>query len=167
MRKWLIAIVMIGASSITYAQDASGPGPSQADWNAITDARIGIVKAALQLTPEQAQYWPAVEQAVRARADARQKRLQAVAERMKQPSGSVDPIELLRGRADALAQRAATLKNLADAWAPLYPTLTPDQKQRLAFVVVRILPQLRVALDTRRMKVFDEQEEEPSADSEE
>jgi hypothetical protein len=35
----------------------------------------------------------------------------------------VDPVELMRGRADALAQRAANLKKLADAWAPLYQTL--------------------------------------------
>src|SRR5262249_10776860 len=34
-----------------------------ADLKALTDARIGIVKAALQLTPEQAKYWPAVEEA--------------------------------------------------------------------------------------------------------
>src|SRR5262249_38652512 len=33
-------------------------------------ARIGIVKAVLQLTPEQAKYWPAVEEAIRARAQA-------------------------------------------------------------------------------------------------
>src|SRR5215470_2495987 len=33
-------------------------------------ARIGIVKAVLQLTPEQAKYWPAVEEAIRGRAQA-------------------------------------------------------------------------------------------------
>ena len=29
--------------------------------------------------------------------------------------GEVDPVEVMRGRADALAQRAANLKKLADA----------------------------------------------------
>jgi hypothetical protein len=29
-----------------------------ADWNALTDARIAVVKAALQLKPDQAKYWP-------------------------------------------------------------------------------------------------------------
>jgi hypothetical protein len=35
-----------------------------------------------------------------------------------------DPIEGLRERADALAQRAAGLKKLADAWQPLYQPST-------------------------------------------
>ena len=44
----------------------------------------------------------------------------AVAERLGQQR-AVDPVELLRGRADALAQRAAGLKKLADAWQPAGP----------------------------------------------
>ena len=50
----------------------------------MTDARIGIVKAVLQLTPEQAKYWPAVEEAIRARAQTRYQRIAAVAERLDQ-----------------------------------------------------------------------------------
>jgi hypothetical protein len=34
-------------------------------------------------------------------------------------------------RADAMAQKAADLKKLAQAWQPLYQTFTPDQKQRM------------------------------------
>ena len=36
-----------------------------ADPNALTDARVGIIKAALQLTPDREKYWPAVEEAIR------------------------------------------------------------------------------------------------------
>jgi hypothetical protein len=111
----------------------------------LTDARIGIVKAVLQLTPEQAKYWPAVEEAIRARAQTRYQRIAAVAERLDQQR-AVDPIELLRGRADALAQRAAGLKKLADAWQPLYQSLDPDQKQRLRVLAVRVLRQLNDAV---------------------
>ena len=93
----------------------------------MTDARIGIVKAVLQLTPEQAKYWPAVEEAIRARAQTRYQRIAAVAERLGQQR-AVDPVELLRGRADALAQRAAGLKKLADALQPLYQSLSPETK---------------------------------------
>ena len=53
---------------------------SAADLNALTDARVGIIKAALQLTPDQEKYWPAVEEAIRARAKNRQARLERVAE---------------------------------------------------------------------------------------
>jgi hypothetical protein len=45
-------------------------------------------------------------------------------------------VELMQRRAEALAQRAADLKNVADAWEPLYKTLSEDQKKRMAFVTV-------------------------------
>jgi hypothetical protein len=41
------------------------------DWKALTDLRVGIVKAALQLKPDQEKYWPALEQAIRDRAAVR------------------------------------------------------------------------------------------------
>jgi hypothetical protein len=34
----------------------------------LTDVRIDIVKIALKMTPDQEKYWPAVEDAIRARA---------------------------------------------------------------------------------------------------
>jgi hypothetical protein len=43
-----------------------------------------------------------------------------------------DPVAFLNRRADALAQRAADLKKLADAWQPLCQTLRPDQKRRIS-----------------------------------
>ena len=63
-----------------------------------------------------------------------------------------NPIDFLHRRADTLAQRAADLKKLADAWEPLYQTLTPDQKRRMAFgtfiVLRRIGNAVRDAEDT-------------------
>ena len=82
-----------------------------------------------------------------------------MAERLDQQR-AVDPIELLRGRADALAQRAAGLKKLADAWQPLYQSLDPDQKQRLRVLAVHVLRQLNDAVDTRRMETYDEKDDE-------
>jgi hypothetical protein len=66
--------LFVAGFSPAYAQDSSSPIPSQTDFKALTDARIGIVKAALQLTPEQEKLWPPVEEAIRARADARYQR---------------------------------------------------------------------------------------------
>jgi hypothetical protein len=42
-----------------------------------------------------------------------------------------NPVEFLQRRSTALAQRSADLKKLADAWQPLYQTLSPDQKKRM------------------------------------
>ena len=65
-------VVVIGGSSLGYAQspsaEASSRGATVSDLNTLTDARIAIVKAALQLTPEQEKSWAAIEDAIRSRA---------------------------------------------------------------------------------------------------
>jgi hypothetical protein len=141
----LLAFLVVG-SSLTYAQDTSPPVPSQTDLKVLTDARIGIVKAALQLTPEQEKLWPPVEEAIRARAEARYNRMVAVGEKLSQQE-NLDPVELMRGRADALAQRATNLKKLADAWEPLYQTLNPDQKGRMRLLMMHVLGGIRGGMD--------------------
>jgi hypothetical protein len=154
----LLSLVFFAASfAPANAQDLPGFGPrvSQADLNALTDARIGVVKAALQLTPDQAKYWPAVEDAMRARAQARLARMQAVANQLGH-GGEIDPIALFRGRAEALAQRAAGLKKLVDAWEPLYQSLAPEQKQRMRFLAARVMPVLSAAVDARPSSDYDE-----------
>ena len=50
----------------------------------------------------------------------------------------------------------ANLKKLADAWAPLYQTLNPDQKERMRFLVTRVLHDVQVGAATRRMEMYDE-----------
>ena len=150
----LLGIVLVASSPLAYAQQASRP--SQADLSALTDARVGIVKAALQLTPDQEKYWPPVESAIRARAQTHYARIAAVSERLNR-QGDVDPIELFRARADALAERAAGLKKLVDAWEPLYRSLMPDQKQRMRFVATRVIPGvMRAAAESGRLRGFDE-----------
>jgi hypothetical protein len=120
--------------------------------------RIDLVKAALQLTPDQAKYWPAIESAIRARAQDRQARIAKMAETVGSRIGE-DPIEVLRNRdpvnfmqrrADALAQRAADLKRLADAWQPLYQTLSQEQKQRMAALTIFVLRDVSDAIEERR-----------------
>jgi LTXXQ motif family protein len=132
---------------------------SQTEFKVLTDARVGMVKAALQLTPEQQHFWPAVDDALRARSEARYRRLSAVEERMGQWR-EVDPVQVYRERADALAERSAGLKKLADAWQPLYQSLTPDQKMRLRLVTVRALEGMRAAAESRRMDMSDEDDSE-------
>jgi len=156
------AVFIIGAP-LAYAQHAtSGPGGtsdnerlSQTEFKMLTDVRVGVIKAALQLTPEQEKLWPAVEEAIRARAEARYRRLASVEERMEQWR-EVDPVQLYRQRADVLAERAAGLKRLAEAWQPLYQSLTPDQKMRLRFVTMHAIEGLRAATENHRMEMYDE-----------
>ena len=47
-----------------------------------------------------------------------------------------NPVERMQRRAESMSQRAADLKKVADAWEPLYQTLSDDQKKRMAFVTV-------------------------------
>ena len=136
--------ILIATSPLAYAAETSSntvgmTHPSAADLKSLTDARVAMIKAALQLTPDQEKYWPAVEDAIRSSAKNRQARLERRREMRESTTGAAherNPIELMQRRADSLAQRSADLKKLADAWDPLYKTLSEDQKKRMAFVTV-------------------------------
>jgi hypothetical protein len=120
---------------------------SQADLNALTDARIASAKAMLQMTPEQTKLWPPVEEAMRDGAEARYRRiaqLQAMAERAGERDP--DPVALMRSRADALSERATRLRRLADAWQPLYQTLNAEQRDRLRLIASLVLHETSGAL---------------------
>jgi hypothetical protein len=71
-----------------------------------------------------------------------------------------DPIAFLHRRADALTQRGADLKKVADAWQPLYQTLTPDQKRRMAALALFVLRDMRDAVEHRRLQFEDSDDEE-------
>lgn len=160
MRKTAIittTALMVTAFTPAYAQDLSWqhskPLTAQ-DLKALTDARVGIVKAALQLTPDQEKYWPAIEDAIRSRAKNRQGRLARIAEVASRDPVEVlkerNPVEFLNRRADALAERSGDLRKLAGAWDPLYKTLTPEQKQRMAMLALSVLQNVRAALEARQ-----------------
>ena len=77
--------LFLTASSIANAQSSQTSGTATperlnaADRNTLTDMRIDLVKAALQLTPDQEKYWPPVETAIRARAEDRKARIAKIA----------------------------------------------------------------------------------------
>ena len=163
-----LAALFITASPPAYAEaPTEGQRLSAADLERLTESRINIVKAALQLTPDQEKYWPAVEEAIRNRSKDRQARVAAAAARLNElRDRSVvevmrdrDPIAFLHRRADALIQRGTDLKKVADAWQPLYQTLTPDQKRRMAALALFVLRDLRDAVEHRRLQFEDEDEE--------
>ena len=163
----MTALFLIIASPQAYAQVPAGGAMERltaGDLSALTDARINLVKAALQLTPDQEKYWPAIEGAIRARAKDRQARIQNAEARIgelrdKSPIEVLrdrNPVEFLHRRADVLAQRAADLKKLADAWQPLYQTLNPDQKRRMAFLTMYVLREMRNGAEQRRLQSDDD-----------
>jgi hypothetical protein len=126
--------------------------------------RIDLVKAALLLTPDQQKYWPAIENAIRARAEDRKARLakivETVGKRADESSVEVfrnrDPIAFLQRRSAALAQRSADLDKLAEAWQPLYKTLSPEQRQRMAALAIFVLHDMSDAVERRRAQSEDE-----------
>ena len=68
-----------------------------------------------------------------------------------------NPVEFLHRRADVLAQRAADLKKLADAWQPLYQTLNPEQRRRMAALAVIVFREMRDGLEQRRLQAEGDQ----------
>jgi hypothetical protein len=166
-----VTLFFVTAAPFAYAQDPSVRAVERlnaADVGTLTDGRINIVKAALQLTPDQEKYWSAVEDAIRTRAKDRQARI-ANASAVRNEARDRSPIEVLRNRnpiefvqrrADALAQRATDLKKLADAWQPLYQTLNPDQKRRMAGLTIYVLREMRSAAEQRHLQAEDDDTEQ-------
>ncbi len=158
--------LFLTASPIANAQTSSATPErlNAADRNTLTDMRIDLVKAALQLTPDQEKYWPAVESAIRARVEDRKARLakigETVGKRVDESRVEVlrnrDPIAFLQRRSEALAQRSADLDKLAEAWQPLYKTLSPEQRQRMAAIAVLVLNDMSDAVERRRAQSEDE-----------
>jgi hypothetical protein len=161
--------LFVAASPLAYAQT---PSPSSSpperlgalDLNKLTDLRIDLVKAALQLTPEQTKLWPPVENAIRARAEDRKARFAKIAETMGKRAdessadtmANRDPIAFLQRRAEALAQRSVDLNKLAEAWQPLYKTLSPEQRQRMVALAVFVLRDMSDAVERRRANSDDD-----------
>jgi LTXXQ motif family protein len=134
-------------------------GLSQIEFKVLTDARLGLAKAALQLTPEQQGLWPPVESAVRARADSRYRRLTDIGARIDEPRNTENPVKALQERADSLSERGAQLRKVAEAWQPLYQSLNPDQKSRMGVLVTRVLGELRSGAQSRRYEMDEEDDE--------
>jgi hypothetical protein len=156
MLKGLVALMAaLVVAGTAQAQEAFLPGVprqetshrklSQADRNVLTDARISMARGLLQLTPEQARFWPPIEEAIRNDAEARYRRIaqnQAMQDHaMANLAGEhePDPIATLRRRGEALSERGARLKRIAEAWQPLCQTFNPEQKDRMRLVAAHVL----------------------------
>ena len=163
--------LFLTASSIANAQSSQTSSPTPApqrlnanDQSTLTDMRVDLVKAALQLTPEQEKYWPAVESAIRAGAEDRKARIAKIQgtvgmradESRIEVLRNRDPIAFLQRRSEALAQRSADLDKLAEAWQPLYKTLSPEQRKRMGALATLVLHDMSDVIERRRAQSEDE-----------
>jgi hypothetical protein len=163
---FLIASPTANAQSAQTSSPASPERLNAADRNNLTDMRIDLVKAALQLTPDQEKLWPPVETAIRARAEDRKARVakiqetvgRRVDENRVEALRNRDPIAFLQRRSEALAQRSADLDKLAEAWQPLYKTLSPEQRQRMAALAIFVLRDMSDVVDRRRAQAEDDED---------
>lgn len=158
---FLTASSIANAQSAQTSQTSSPATPDRlnaTDRNTLTDMRVDLVKAALQLSPDQEKLWPPVESAIRARAEDRKARLAKISETVGRRADESrlevmrnrDPIAFLQRRSEALAQRSADLDKLAEAWQPLYKTLSPEQRQRMAALAIFVLHDMSDAAERRR-----------------
>jgi flagellar biosynthesis regulator FlaF len=164
--------LFLAASSIANAQSSQTSSPATperlnaSDRNTLTDMRVDLVKAALQLTPEQEKYWPAVEAAIRAGAEDRKARVAKIQETVGRRADESrievmrnrDPIAFLQRRSQALAQRSADLDKLAEAWQPLYNTLSQEQRQRMAALGIFVLREMSDVVERRRAQPEDNED---------
>jgi len=164
--------LFLTASSIANAQSAQSSQASSSgaqerlnatDRTNLTEMRIDLVKAALQLKPDQEKLWPPVESAIRASAEDRRGRIAKIQETVgrARDEGRVetmrnrDPVAYLQRRSQALGQRSADLDKLAEAWQPLYNTLSQEQRQRMAALAIFVLHDMSEVADRRRAQTDD------------
>ena len=160
-------VLFFAAAPLACAQSNS-PGTQDRleAAEALTNLRIDTMKSALQLTPGQEQYWPAIEDAIRARAKHRMTRIEGLVDRVDElhqnpveAARNRNPVDVLRRRAGALTQRGSDLQKLADAWQPLYQTLSPEQKRRMAFLALTVFRRMTSGIEERRARFDDDMEE--------
>lgn len=142
MRKILIVgatLALLGGSAAAYtayAQGHYGYGRWRADASDLTafaEARIAALRAGLSLNAEQQKLWPPVENALRDMAKKRienREKFRAEMQARRESGIRPDPVERMRRGADRMAERANSLKQLADATQPLYASLDEAQKRR-------------------------------------
>ncbi len=133
--------VLASSSAYSQAPEPSAPSAgkhafSAADRAAFLDARIAALHAGLKLSPEQEKLWPSVEAAIRKAGQDSIERFQ----KMKEAKEAGSLIDRLRRRGENLAARGQDLQTIANAAAPLYASLTEEQKHRLPVLMHALRP---------------------------
>jgi zinc resistance-associated protein len=109
---------------------------SDADRAAFLDARIAAIRAGLKLSPDQEKLWPGVETALRTAGKSAMDRHQ----KFKNERADENFIDRIRRRGENAVARGQDLQAVADAAAPLYATLSEEQKHRLPVLMHVLRP---------------------------
>jgi zinc resistance-associated protein len=137
MKRILLCALTALAVSVSTAAVAAGDQSAEAaheertqhwaaDHETMMDARLGGMKAALKLTPEQNPLWEAFENALRGGAKSRFDDMRVMMENRDRMS-SVERMDWTAGR---MARRADELKKISEAAKPLYGSLDDTQKHK-------------------------------------
>ncbi len=130
---------------VPQAQPGAGPDEArrrddrQDERRAFVEAGIAALHAGLLLTPAQQGLWPPVETALRDLGATRGGMRAGTRDGMRRDRDG-DPVARLKERATRLVARGQAMGRLADAAAPLYAALTPEQKERVPALLHRIMP---------------------------
>lgn len=100
------------------------------DHEAMMDARLGGMKAALKLTQDQYPLWEAFENTVRGAGKARMDDMREMMENREHMS----PTERMDAMAAHMARRAAEFKTIAEASKPFYASLDDTQKHKFGLL---------------------------------
>lgn len=130
-----VAAVMAQTKGDQPSAQPRGPSPEMRA--SLLDGRIAMIKASLKLTPEQLKLWEPVEAKMRAnfttRQQAREERRQKWTEfrgkSREERRASRPPLpDRLDRASQRLTERAAEMKDYAEALRPLYASLSEEQK---------------------------------------
>jgi LTXXQ motif family protein len=136
----LCALTAVAVSVSSFALTAAGAAGDQsveaadkertqhwaAEYETMMDARLGGMKAALKLTPQQNPLWEAFENAARGGAKSRMDDMRQMMENRDRMS----PLERMDATASHMARRADELKKISEAAKPLYGALDDTQKHK-------------------------------------
>jgi hypothetical protein len=154
LRVSLIAFAAVCAAiPATVAQVASTQPPEMrrmqraADHEAMLDAKLAGLKAALKLTPDQETLWGPFEAAVRAAEAMRVEHMEEMMARMHDMRAgdnmgkeggefgeAMSPVQRLTQLANRLSEAGAALNKVAEAAKPLYDSLDERQKRVFGFL---------------------------------
>jgi hypothetical protein len=135
---FVLSAVMVGTPLLAQSADAVSPeasvadapqrvaaanDPRQQDPLAHAQKRLGRLKAALQITPEQETQWSAFSTAVLQQME----QFKAAREAMKNPAASAP--ERIDRQIETMKQRLAGFEAMGQAAKDLYAALSPAQQQ--------------------------------------
>jgi zinc resistance-associated protein len=126
----------VSSFALTAAFAAGDQSPTErmqhwaADHEAMMDARLGGMKAALKLTPDQNPLWEAFENAVRGGVKTHMDDMRQMMENGERMS----PVERMDAMAGMMTRRAEALKAVAGAAKPLYGSLDETQKHKFGLL---------------------------------